>query len=60
MSCNHPMHDDDCQEDCDFDPYDDEERSEAPLFGCACENPLSVDTVCPSCIAYLQEQEKRP
>lgn len=33
----------------DYDPV--------PTFGCACENPLSVDTVCESCIAYLKDQE---
>lgn len=35
---------------------DDEEREPAPMFGCACENPLSVDTVCPGCIEWLQER----
>lgn len=37
---------------------DNEEETPAPLFGCACENPLSVDTVCLSCIAYLEEQTR--
>lgn len=31
----------------------DDEREEAPLFGCACENPLSVDTVCRSCMEAM-------
>ncbi|NUP13781.1 MAG: hypothetical protein HOW73_47705 [Polyangiaceae bacterium] len=42
------------------DAYDDgpgSEREPAPLFGCACENPSSVDTVCEACVAYLQEQD---
>lgn len=38
-------------------PLEDEEEDERPLFGCACQDPLTVDTVCDGCIAYLQEQD---
>ncbi|NUP08427.1 MAG: hypothetical protein HOW73_20445 [Polyangiaceae bacterium] len=40
----------------DYDD-DDDEREERPLAGCACENPLTVDTVCEACVAYMQEQD---
>jgi hypothetical protein len=56
MSGTHNFYDDVDDEDT-FDPsggdlYD----PTAPLLGCACENPLSVDTVCEGCAAYLEEQ----
>ena len=35
----------------------DDETDEAPMFGCACENPLCVDTVCAGCIAWLEAQD---
>jgi len=47
--------------DVDYDEGDNdvggEERTPLPIFGCACENALIVDSVCPACIAYLQEQD---
>lgn len=50
---------------CEFAPdgaLDDgqDEFERAPDFGCACENPLVVDTVCESCIEWLKEQEAQP
>jgi hypothetical protein len=42
----------------DDDRYEDDR--ETPTFGCACQNPLSVDTVCAACIAYLEEQQQTP
>jgi hypothetical protein len=45
-------HDD--QEDDEPEP----EREPMPLFGCACENPLFIDGLCRSCIAYLAEQDR--
>jgi hypothetical protein len=48
--------DDDYDEDCGLGRnFDDFEN--APDFGCACENPLVVDTVCEGCIEWLKEQE---
>lgn len=45
-----------------FEPDPDEDREEdpAPLFGCACENPLSVDTCCDNCIEWMKENEPMP
>lgn len=52
---------------CEFDPgeergFDDaqDEVERAPGFGCACENPLTVDTVCEHCIEWMKEQEATP
>lgn len=42
----------------DEDGYEPEERTPAPDFGCACQDALVVDTVCPACIAYLAEQDR--
>lgn len=43
--------------DFDLDPLDDDrDREERPLFGCACENPCSVDTVCWACRGEMRRQ----
>jgi hypothetical protein len=50
--------------DDDRDDYDDDspcywsdEQRESPMFGCACENALCVDTVCAGCIEVMKEQD---
>jgi hypothetical protein len=30
---------------------------ERPLCGCACQEPLMVDTTCDACIEFMREQE---
>jgi hypothetical protein len=56
VSGTHNFYDDLDDEDT-FDPSEgDVYDPTAPLFGCACENPLSVDTVCEGCAAYLEEE----
>jgi hypothetical protein len=50
--------DDDEDDRYESDPGDDEPEEPTPLFGCACENPLSVDTVCAGCIEWMKEQER--
>lgn len=51
---------DDREEDYDHDEWcrDDDDysgREEPPMFGCACENAMCVDTVCDYCIADMRE-----
>lgn len=50
---------DDWEDDRDDDSpmYWSEEQREAPLFGCACENALCVDTCCGYCIEIMKDQD---
>ena len=52
------MFDDDYDDDDDRFREDDtsEPLEEAPLFGCACENAICVDTMCDWCIEWMKEQ----
>lgn len=44
----------------EWEPLRDEDKEEAPLFGCACENPLSVDDCCPVCIEIMRDMDGKP
>jgi hypothetical protein len=44
-----------------YDDFDDDEREEeepAPMFGCACQNALVADEVCPACVGIMERMER--